>query len=73
MARLDERPDVTLRALVAELVERGIKVSYYAVWQFLDHEGISFKKMPCTPASRIGRTSRGGEASGASIREDRVP
>lgn len=44
MARLQERPDVTLRALVAELAERGIKVSYYAVWHFFDHEGISFKK-----------------------------
>lgn len=72
MARLKERPDVTLRALVAELAERGIKVSYYAVWHFFDHEGISFKKA-CTPASRIGRTSHGDEASGASTREGLIP
>jgi hypothetical protein len=32
---------VTLRALLAE---RGNKVSYYAVWHFVEHEGISFKK-----------------------------
>ena len=44
LARLAEKPDITLRALVAELAERGIKVSYYAVWHLFDHEGISFKK-----------------------------
>jgi len=33
-----------LRALLAELAERGIKVIYYAVWHFFEHEGISFKK-----------------------------
>jgi transposase len=42
--RLAEQPDVTLRALLAELAERGIKVSYYAVWHFFEHEGICFKK-----------------------------
>ncbi|HLB06681.1 MAG TPA: IS630 family transposase, partial [Alphaproteobacteria bacterium] len=44
LARLAETPDITLRALVAELAERGIVVSLYAVWHFFEHEGISFKK-----------------------------
>jgi transposase len=44
LGRLAEKPDVTLRALVGELAERGIVVSYYAVWHFFEHEGISFKK-----------------------------
>jgi len=44
LGRLAEKPDVTLRALLAELAERGIEVSYYAVWHFFEHEGISFKK-----------------------------
>jgi len=44
LARLAEQPDVTLRGLLAELATRGIKVSYYAVWHFFEHEGISFKK-----------------------------
>jgi transposase len=44
LRRLASQPDVTLRALVAELAARGIKVSYYAVWHFFEHEGISFKK-----------------------------
>src|SRR5579863_8835917 len=34
MARIAAAPDVTLRGLVAELAERGIKSSYYAVWLF---------------------------------------
>jgi transposase len=46
LARLSKQPDITLRALAAELAERGIKVSYYAVWHFFEHEGISFKKKP---------------------------
>jgi transposase len=41
LKRLAEQPDITLRALLAELAERGIKVSYYAVWHFFEHEGIS--------------------------------
>jgi transposase len=44
LSRLADQPDLTLRALVAELATRGIKVSYYAVWHFFEHEGISFKK-----------------------------
>ncbi len=46
LARIAARPDVTLRGLVAELAERGIVVSYYAVWHFFEHEGITFKKKP---------------------------
>lgn len=44
LARVAAKPDITLRALVAELAEREVKVSLYAVWHFLDREGISFKK-----------------------------
>ena len=44
--RVTAKPDITLRALVAELAERGVKVSLYAVWHFLEKEGISFKKKP---------------------------
>jgi len=68
LKRLAEQPDVTLRALLAELAERGIKVSYYAVWHFFEHEGISFKKA-CTPASRIVPTSPGGGRNGESIKD----
>ena len=46
LARIAAVPDITVRALTAELLERDIVVSPYAVWHFLDHEGLSFKKKP---------------------------
>ena len=36
--------DFTLRGLVAELAERGLKVDYRSVWAFVHAEGLSFKK-----------------------------
>jgi transposase len=62
LKRLAEQPDITLRALLAELAERGIKVSYYAVWHFFEHEGISFKKKP---ARQRAGSSRRRKAKGA--------
>ena len=56
LARIAEKPDLTLRAMMAELAERGTPASYGAVWRFFQHEGITFKKA-CTPASRIVPTS----------------
>ena len=43
-ARLAEKPDITGRELLAELNQRGVEVSNYGVWHFLDHTGLSFKK-----------------------------
>ena len=36
--------DFTLRGLVAELAERGLKVDYRAMWNFVQAEKLSFKK-----------------------------
>jgi transposase len=36
--------DFTLRGLVAELAERGLKVDYRTMWAFAHGEGLSFKK-----------------------------
>ena len=44
LARIAEKPDLTLRAVVAELAGRGTPASYGAVWRFFAHEGITFKK-----------------------------
>jgi transposase len=46
LARIAEKPDLTLRAVMAELSERGTPASYGAVWRFFKHAGISFKKKP---------------------------
>jgi transposase len=60
LRRIAEKPDLTLRALVSELAERGIVVSYYAVWHLFEHEGISFKKKPAR--QRAGSAGRGAKA-----------
>jgi putative transposase len=36
--------DFTLRGLVAELGERGLKIDYRSVWEFVHAEKLSYKK-----------------------------
>ena len=50
--RIETVPNLSLRALVAELAERGVVVSYGAVWTFMHREGLSFKKK--RPSGRAG-------------------
>ena len=57
LERVVEKPDVTLRGLQAELAERGVIVSYGAVWHFFASEGITFKKKPARRrAEQAGRS-----------------
>ena len=46
LSRIAEKPDLTLWALLKELADRGLVVSYYALWHFLQREGITLKKKP---------------------------
>ena len=47
LARIAAAPDLTVRALRAELGElRGVQVGYGAVWRFLAREGLTFTKKP---------------------------
>ena len=73
LARIAEKPDLTLRAVVAELAERGTPASYRAVWRFFKHEGITFKKKLCTPASRIAPKSPAAGPDGRRIRAGLTP
>jgi len=57
LARLAEKPDLTLRALVAELVGRGVPASYGSVWRLLAAERITVKKKPVR--RRTGSPRRG--------------
>ena len=43
-SRLAEKPDLTVRALAAELCERGTTVTHDTVWRFMRREGLTFKK-----------------------------
>lgn len=44
LQRIAEKPDIVLYALLAELADRGTKVSYGALWRFLKRHRLSFKK-----------------------------
>jgi transposase len=52
LARIAEKPDLTLRAVMAELAARGTPASYGAVWRFFAREGITFKKKPARQRAR---------------------
>ena len=56
--------DFTLRGLVAELAERGLKVDYHTMWDFVHGEKLSFKKRRWSPASASAPTSRAGAGNG---------
>jgi transposase len=60
-ARLAAEPDLTLRSLLAELHDRGVKASYGALWLFLEREGMSFKKKPARQraGSAVDRPAKG--------------
>jgi transposase len=62
--RLEAKPDVTLRELLSELNDRGIEVSYFALWHIVRRAGLRFKKRPSTRASKTAPTSHGVDASG---------
>ena len=73
LARIAEKPDLTLRAVMAELAAEGVKVSYGAVWAFFAREGITFKKRAYTPANRTAPTSPAGASSGRNTRAGLTP
>ena len=52
--------DFTIRGLVAELAERGLRVDYRTVWKFVHREGLSFKKNGA--GGRTGPARRGPQA-----------
>jgi transposase len=61
LARLAEVPDLTLRALVVELGERGVVTSYGSVWRVVHAAGLSFKKN--SVRHRAGSSRRGAPTS----------
>jgi len=60
--RLAAVPDLTLRALVVELGERGVVTSYGSVWRAVHDAGISFKK---NSVRHRARSARRGQAASA--------
>ena len=60
--------DFTLRGLVSELADRGLKVDYRRMWAFAHAEGLSFKRKPRWPVSRSGRTLPANGSAGRRVR-----
>lgn len=50
-ARFAADPSLPLRRLQRELADRGVRVSYGAIWAFVHAEGLSFKKCMARPRS----------------------
>src|SRR4051794_31098156 len=73
LARIAEKPDLTLRALRAELAADGVKVSHGALWAFFARESITFKKRACAPANRTAPISPAGASGGRSTRAVLTP
>ena len=67
LIRWCQEKDFTLRGLVEELAEHGLKVDYRSVWEFGHAQKLSIKK-PCFPANRIGPTSHESAGRGRRIR-----
>jgi transposase len=64
-ALLAAAPDLTIGELRGRLAAAGIAVSRSALGRFLIAAGLTRKKRPSTPPSRIGRTSPPPAAPGA--------
>ena len=60
--------DFTLRGLVAELAERGLKVDYRSVWEFVHAENFKLQKKASSPANANVLTSPADARNGRSIR-----
>ena len=53
LARLAEKPDLTMRVLTAELAARDVRVAHDTVWRFVKRAGQTVKKDP--DGARKGR------------------
>ena len=74
LARVAAAPDLTIRALRAELeADRGVRVGYGAVWRFLAREALTIKKKLCTPPSSIGPMSPASVNAGSATKDASTP
>ena len=55
LERVASQPHVTLRALSAELAERGISACHVSIWRTLKEAGFSFKKNAVRQRARSAR------------------
>jgi hypothetical protein len=68
LRRVAQQPDLTLRALLAELAERGIVVSYYAVSALLHPEMATFYREQVTALHSVLGDAEGADRAEAAER-----
>jgi transposase len=54
---VDQKSDITLKEIRAELAKAGVSVGIGTLWRFFDRRRMTWKKSRRTPPSRTGRTS----------------
>ena len=54
---VEQKSDIALKEIRAELAKAGVAVGITTIWRFFRRHQITRKKRPRTPRSRIGRTS----------------
>ena len=54
---VSEQPDITLLEIQAGLAKDKVTVSQTAIFRFLRHGNLTFKKKVCTPPNKTGRMS----------------
>jgi hypothetical protein len=59
LARIAEKPDLTLRAIKAELADAGVRVSYGALWAFFMRQRVTFKGVTFKGVTFKGVTFKG--------------
>lgn len=65
LARIEQKKDLTLHELLAELrEERGVVVCCDTLWRFMGRLGKTFKKRRSSPKSRTGLTSSAAAPAG---------
>jgi transposase len=71
LARRIREGGFTLRGLVAELAERGLKVDYRSVWNFVHAAKLSFKKKPRGQRTRAAGRRASTDAVDGTAEPDR--
>ena len=61
---IEREPGLSLAELCQRLLEQGVAIKIGALWHQLNKWNLTFKKKPCTPASKNARTCSGREAPG---------
>jgi putative transposase len=65
--------EFTLRGLVSELADRGLKVDYHTVWTFVHGQGLTYKKRLSVRPNSKGRTWQDGGRHGRGTKSGSIP